>query len=372
MRNIRGNNSIDKSSNSITYGRRPGIFMTMFCFMLLSVFLITDVTKALPVDRNVDFTISNQLNVIGTDQILTLKVGSNNWKNVVGGIAAFNIKIGYDQTVFEYIETKVTPESKIIIGKDEFTETAQNAGVLAVLYMDNNFQSPIPAEGAILNITFKVKNLAVTGGYRFTIYGDKVIVDGQLPTFNSVPVYYPSPSTVFLIGTDPIVTPTPTLDPSVTVTPPLTGEVTPSLTGSVTPGITPNPNSGTTSSQPDVTVSPIPTGATSNSSISDPAKDYTNIIKTVTEKIEKLPERITADDAKEVKAILKEYNKLPDNEKKKVVNFDKLEKLNVIADKFIDENNKSLAFKVILLIVVVVCLAFASALIVRIRKRKRF
>jgi serine/threonine protein kinase len=149
--------------------------------------------------RNVDFNLQISASEINKEQIITITIGTKNWINVVNGIAAFNIKIDYDDNAFEYIDKSVivTPESNIIIGKDEFLVQNINS-IFRVLYMDQDFKTPIPSIGPVFHAKFKLKTGTSIGAYKFKLYGDNVIVDGQLPKFNSVPVKYPSASIVLI------------------------------------------------------------------------------------------------------------------------------------------------------------------------------
>jgi hypothetical protein len=223
--------------------------------------------------------------------------------------------------------------------------------------MDQDFKTPIPVQGPILTAKFKVKTGAATGGYKFRLYGDNVVVDGQLPKFNSIPVYYPNASTVFIITEVPAATPT----PAVTTEP--TGTVSGTTSG--TPTLTPAVSSSSDTSTAE------PTKADTTPTItSSPPIDYTNTIKNITERIEALPEKITVDKAGEVKAILKDYDKLPAAEKQKVVNYDKLQKANGVVGALVAERNKLLFTRIGIPAIVLALIAIAVVLIIRIRKRR--
>jgi hypothetical protein len=344
---------IAKSGTGMTEIQRSGKSGSIFCVFIVMLLLFTNITGVLAAESNVDFTISNTQGVVNEDTIVTLTIGTSNWVNVVNGIAAFNIKVDYDGIAFEYIDksTEVTPESKIIIGSDEFTSVAVN-NVLRILYMDQDFKTPIPGQGPILKAKFKVKAGAATGGYKFKLYGDNVIVDGQLPKFNSIPVTYPSASTAFIITENPAVTPTPTTNVSTAPTGTTSGTIS-TATSTLTVTSTAEPTKKGTP-----TIAP-----------SQPI-DYTNTIKNITERIEALPDKITIDKATEVKAIIKEYNKLPDGEKQKVVNYDKLEKANSVISALNAERNKLLFTRIGIPAIVLVLIAMAVVLIIRIRKRR--
>jgi hypothetical protein len=330
---------------------------SILCVFMVLLIVFINVTGVLAADSNVDFTISNTQAEVNGETIVTLTIGTANWVNVVNGIAAFNIKVDYDGNAFEYVSTEVTPESKIIIGSDEFTAVAVS-NVLRILYMDQNFKTPIPEQGSILKAKFKVKTTAATGGYKFKLYGDNVIVDGQLPKFNSIPVYYPNASTVFIITDNPAVTPTPT-------TPATSTGSAVSGTTSGTPTLTPAVSSSSDTS----TIESTNTDTTPTIEPSPPI-DYTNTIKNITERIEALPEKITVDRAGEVKAIIKDYDKLPAAEKQKVVNYDKLEKANSVVNALTAERNKLLFTRIGIPAMVLVLIAIAVVLMIRIRKRR--
>jgi hypothetical protein len=324
---------------------------SILCVFMVLLLLFMNVTGVMAADSNVDFTISNTQSVVNEETIVTLTIGSSNWVNVVNGIAAFNVKVDYDGNAFEYVSTEVTPESKITIGKDEFTAVAVS-NILRILYMDQDFKTPIPGQGPILKAKFKVKTAAATGGYKFKLYGDNVIVDGQLPKFNSIPVTYPSASTAFIITENPAVTPTPTTNVTTAPTGTTSGTVS-----TATPTLT-----ATSTAEP--TKEGTPTIAPS------PPIDYTNTIKNITERIEALPDKITADKSSEVKAILKDYDKLPAAEKQKVVNYDKLQKANSVVNALTAERNKLLFTRIGIPAILLVLIAIAVVLILRIRKRR--
>ncbi len=274
--------------------------------------------------RSADFSMTAQLDVVDNENIITLKIGTANWINVVNGINGLNIKLGYDSNIFEYKTTTVTEESKIQIGKDDFTATDFNEDVLAILYMDKDFKSPIPSEGDIFIVTFKVMDGVETGGYRFNLYGDKVVVDGQYPKGNSIPVNYPNQKTIFFVGT--------------------TSPTASSTSSNIT-------NSSSVSNN---------SSSISTSNLED--------IKNIIESIEALPEKVTEENATEVNEIIEEYNKLPDEIKEKVVNYDVLEKSNSTINNIISEKNKSLT---LIIILVIIFLAFAVTTIIFIFKLRK-
>lgn len=143
------------------------------------------------ITRSAEFTFSYNVERINEESILTLTIGTKNWVEVVNGIAAFNVKIAYDSDVFEYIST-ITTTASGIVDSDMFETTDLNKDVLAILYMDNNFTTPIQVEGEVCKSTFRINSNANPGDYTFVLYGDNVVVDGQLPKFNSIPAIYPS------------------------------------------------------------------------------------------------------------------------------------------------------------------------------------
>lgn len=154
-------------------------------------------------DRTMDFTISKNMDVVKSGDILTLTVGTKDWIGVVNGISGLMIKLGFDKNYFEYIDTSITQESEISIETDAFTVSTQNQGIIAILYMDGNGQSPIPIECDLFNIRFRVKSVAQTGNHGFTLYGDNEVTDGQLPNYNIVAVSFPDIGNVYITNTVP-------------------------------------------------------------------------------------------------------------------------------------------------------------------------
>lgn len=267
-------------------------FILSLC--ILGIAFNTVALGASSVNLNIAIDKNTDLNV-GDKFVVTLS--SSNWVDVVKGIAAFNVKLQYDSNKFLYEKIDIVPESKIVINdnsghSDDFSVSVANPNVLAILYMDYNFTTPIPAEGNILKITFSVKESAPTGKYIFNLTGDKVIVDGFLPSGKSVPVVYPEQ---ILVSVN-------------------------------------NPNASAVSS------SSIVTSSASVSSVpSIPSADVssTGTVSIVTDKpitpslvdnnIEKLPETITTPEEKKiVEKIREQYEKLPDEKKAEVINIEKL------------------------------------------------
>jgi len=144
--------------------------------------------------REVQFDVSLNEIVLENQKYAVLTISTSGWKNIVKGIAAFNIKVEFNSDVFVYDKTEVTPESQIDIAKDDFTAYLSKENTLAILYMDHNFKTPIPEPGPVLISYFKIKEISKPGEYPFILSGDRLAVDGQLPNFNTVNILYPSPT----------------------------------------------------------------------------------------------------------------------------------------------------------------------------------
>lgn len=234
-----------------------------FAVLVLVTFVFFQPVKAAPETHAADLTLSLSAPVVEDGGTLSLTVGTRNWVNVTGGIVGFNFKIQYDDSRFTYQSVQVTAKSGINPVKDTFT-VLPSKGVLSVLYLDQDFKSPVPTACSLLTITFRAKGGHSAQKCLFRLSGDASMVDGKMPQADSVAAHYP----------------------------------------------------------PDGAVT-IKAGGRGNAALNDSAGDAS--VQKVVERINSLPQPVTERDRRTVSEAQSAYDRLTPNQQYQVVNREKLQ-----------------------------------------------